>query len=495
MLDYFLPVPSLPASPGPYKVGSCVYEIPITDLPSTSPVPDPNITTLRFRLFYPTAFDASSTQPIYWLPQPQKEWAKAYAEFSGASGLMSYIFSSLTGLLRYTTISAVANAPLLSQDSVFPLLIFSHGLGGNINTYSSILLALASCGIVCATPEHRDGSSPIAFITGEASEGSRSIRYRKLSHKATPENMEARNSQLRIRLWELELLYSALVQLNAGKAVCNIAPESSKVTLPTFESAFNLAPAAVTWAGHSFGAATIFQFVKSVFWSQTLPSSDGEDPNRAEQQPLYTPAENGELADQITAESPVVLLDMWTMPLANGVTKWLWEQPLPCHSRSQVTDERDILPVRTKTISVMSEAFLKWGGNFAKTKAALSARPADLELERQLHNNEGGGAKEAALVSSLSDSSEEGPIRLYYVPKSAHLNQSDFGVLFPRVSKYLAKAEEPNRTIWLNVRAILQLMREAGLKVESLQGGVDELKGDSILRADEPGWKKVALRS
>ena len=302
MLDYILPIPSLPANPGPYKVGSCVYEIPIADISSTSPVPDRDITTIRFRLFYPTTFDASSPEPLSWLPQPQKEWTRAYAEFSGASGFLSHFLSSLTMLLQYTTIPAVVNAPLLPRDSPYPVVIFSHGLGGNINTYSSLLLALASCGVVCATVEHRDGSSPIAFVASHEANESRSIKYKKMSHKATPENMEARSAQLRIRLWELELLYSALVQVNGGKAVRNIAPESQKASLPLLASAMDLSPSAVTWIGHSFGAATIFQFVKSVFWAQTLPSSTGEDPIRADQQPLYTPAENGGLVKQITKD-------------------------------------------------------------------------------------------------------------------------------------------------------------------------------------------------
>ncbi|KAK3062315.1 hypothetical protein LTS18_004375, partial [Coniosporium uncinatum] len=48
---------------------------------------------------------------------------------------------------------------------------------------------------------------------------------------------------------------------------------------------------------------------------------------------------------------------------------------------------------------------------------------------------------------------------------SAHLSQSDFGVLFPRFTKVVAKAEEPERTLKLNARAMLQVMREKGIEV------------------------------
>ena len=124
MLDYFLPMPSLQTPPGPFRVGTSVYEIPTTDIPSTSPVPDPDITTFRFRLYYPTTFDAKSTTPVPWLPQPQNEWTRAYLEFSGASGFLSHVVSSFTTLLKYTTIPAVNNSPVLPRDHLLPVVLF-----------------------------------------------------------------------------------------------------------------------------------------------------------------------------------------------------------------------------------------------------------------------------------------------------------------------------------------------------------------------------------
>ena len=56
-----------------------------------------------------------------------------------------------------TSIWAVENAPVLSMErqKEFPLVVFSHGLGGMRTTYSTICTDLASHGYVVAALEHR----------------------------------------------------------------------------------------------------------------------------------------------------------------------------------------------------------------------------------------------------------------------------------------------------------------------------------------------------
>ena len=54
---------------------------------------------------------------------------------------------------------------------------------------------------------------------------------------------------------------------------------------------------------------------------------------------------------------------------------------------------------------------------------------------------------------------------MFFVQRSQHFNQSDFGVLFPWVAKRVTKAEEPERILELNVRAMVQVIREAGIEI------------------------------
>lgn len=293
-----------------------------------------------------------------------------------------------------------------------------------------------------------------------------------MSHDLTPEIMKERNAQLRIRLWELELLYTALSSLNHGENLTNLAGDN----VPSLAKKLDLRPSKLTWGGHSFGAATMVQFVKSVFWHQTLPKINGETGSESTFEPLYTPAENSGVKHQITSDSPIILLDLWAMPLRGEATMWLWEKPLPCYAVEGST-KRNVL-------AIMSEQFYKWKTLLERMKAVLSKDP--VEYER---------SKGSMVISS------DGP-RLFYAPKTAHLSQSDFGLLFPWATKRLLNAEEPERTLVLNTRAILQLLRENQISVESIKldqtSKVDDiaLNDSSILGEDGniQGWVSVAIQ-
>jgi len=133
-------VPQFPAYKGPYTVASFELEIPVASLPASQRPPDDaeSISTVQFRVFYPTAqkfnpqtpdstqaargsakapknaADGDKTkagwthgwfhrhghheaqQPsksVYWLPEPhQREYLSGYARFMGAgSGLAELI--------------------------------------------------------------------------------------------------------------------------------------------------------------------------------------------------------------------------------------------------------------------------------------------------------------------------------------------------------------------------------------------------------------------
>ncbi len=374
--------------------------------------------------------------------------------------------------LKYTTIPANRDASVLSKGSShrWPVLIFSHGLGGSCNAYSHLLGSLASCGVVCVAPEHRDQSAPVSIIR-QADGSTKILHYKKLSHDPSPEVLSQRNKQLRVRLWELELLYTALSSLNNGEDLKNLAD----TTAPSLSRKLDLGPSKVTWAGHSFGAATVIQFVKSVFWHQTVPKTASKSRSRSRFEPLYTPADNSALKKQITSKPPIVLLDLWTMPLCGDETLWLWEKPLPCYSG-------DDQP-KNNVLTIMSEQFYKWKSLLERMKAVLSRNPA--EQERSKGSN---------------STKSHGP-HLFYSPNTAHLSQSDFGLLFPWATKKWLQAEEPERTLLLNTRAILQLLREEQISVESIKMDEDA-KGDELNLNDDlilaehgniQGWVPVPI--
>lgn len=526
------PLPSLPSYAGPYNVGSTEYEIPISEIDSRASCPGSQVTTIKFRLFYPT--DATSArESITWIPHPQTQWIEAFSSFLGASPGWSRLLNPVLSVMNHATIPALANAPLRKAQQSKPnaLAIFSHGLAGNHNMYSAICGSLASCGVICAAPEHRDGSSPISWIRGPGGKVESEVEYRKYPHNPSAEVFDGRNAQLRIRMWELDLLYSALIKLNEGQTLTNYA--SNKSTYPSLKSSMHLAPGHVSWLGHSFGGATITQFVKSVYYYRSLPSprssekSDGNDWT-----PLYKPPSESILVKQITPNSPVALLDVWTLPFRAPSAQWLWEKPFPCYDRKLSAN------TKTSTVALMSGEFFGYTDMKKRTRALLSPDPVQAERQlaaeakvegaspgpppssphistpphkgnaeksadppfepdtlpapalspdpetsilptsesstrepspSSLSSNEQSPSSSTTSVSALAASNCElvAP-KLFTIPQSAHLSQSDFGLLFPTLTRYLMKAIDPEGTIILNVRAITAVMRNAGLEVRRI---------------------------
>jgi platelet-activating factor acetylhydrolase len=314
-------------------------------------------------------------------------------------------------------------------------LVFSHGLGGSRNAYSHLLGLLASYGVVAIAPEHRDGSAPTSFVKDHNSSKLVPIDYRSIPHHQTKEVEEARDEQLKIRLWELGMIHEALLKIDRGERLPNIASDATAVgtedkeLLHKFAASLDIhRPGSISWAGHSFGAATVVQFVKSVFYRPSKHTGD-------QYRPLYIPGQDSSIVQQITPSTTISLLDLWTLPLRSTFTRWLWDKPLPCYSPDG--------PGGSVVLAILSETFFKWRGNLIQTKRAVSANPSG-DRRNQLSKT---------------------PPYIFYPVKTAHLSQSDFGVLFPWTTKAIFKAEEPERTLKLNVLAIVELMRQNGSEV------------------------------
>lgn len=435
------PTPSFPSYTGPYKVGSIDVEIPTSQLETPGPSDSPctNLSTVAFRIFYP-AREESTQKGVKWIPGPQREVISAYARFLGAGNAFSQIFSVIPQLLYYVTIPVHQNADVLeppTQSKRWPVMIFSHGLGGSRNAYSHICGSVASHGAVVVAPDHRDRSSPISFVhTPDEKEKLKRIEYKKVAHKASTEVYEARDEQLRIRLWELGLIHDALLKIDERIPLKNVAEDQKKTRdgkdmLTMFSRTLNVhEPGAISFAGHSFGAATMVQFVKSVYYR---PQSEHTTTFR----PLLTPSDDSKLVRQVTPTSPVLLLDLWALPIQSPSTAWLRSKPMPCYQSPNGG---------SNLLAILSEAFFKWTANLDATKKTLGKPSAPPPNDSHIRED------------------QPGP-HIFYPTSSAHLSQSDFGVLFPWLTTRVMGAKEPERVLTLNTRAMLQVLRNAGVEV------------------------------
>ncbi|KAL7274031.1 hypothetical protein RUND412_003091 [Rhizina undulata] len=612
------PIPQFPDYPGPYTVGSFEVEISVSSLQTadSQKAPDGSVKTVQYRIFYPAAKSSDvpendvsennkrssawpgwlgygygngggekkidTSRPVRWLPEPhQREYLSAYARFLGASSGFAEIVSHFTRLLHYISLPAIANAPLQTPPegtSTFPLMVFSHGLGGTRLAYSYICSSIASHGVVVVAPEHRDGSGPVSFITtppnhsstnsaSASSSGSDSGRdtevlgtkpesgepgideasaragkgiengtasarsqvdYTAYPHQISDETSNGRNRQLEIRLWELSLIYCSLRKLSLGEI-----PEDSMVSadpspyglglagkslLRMFKGKLDMSPGRVIWAGHSFGSATIIQFVKSIYYTPPPEILKSE-----EFKPLFIPSPGDPLKFQITPESPMFIMDLWCLPLLGKRTSYLFKYPLP---QLAPENNRDGNSARNVLV-VMSEEFWKWRENMRGVRRLLCPHPGrkrggehllwfeqwdddhealfrnvekSLNLEHVVISPAPLGAKEDVRLGGQivpptpcispsprqeCEQSEKEP-RFYYAEKSAHLSQSDFGVLFPRV---IRKAQNPERILKLNVQAAVQWLREAGF-----ERSVREAEsGASIWGEGVEGWNRLEV--
>ena len=307
-------------------------------------------------------------------------------------------------------------------------MVLSHGLGGTRNGYSHLCGSLASHGMVVVAPEHRDGSAPISYISTAKGQPPKTVDYLHLPHNPPKDLLEGvedqRMHQSKIRCWELGLIHDALLNFDGGKVLSNMALPNRTQDPNQSMFASNLdihTPGKISWAGHSYGAATIVQFLKSVYYTpdHTTPSS---------YKPIYAPSRNSAIKQQITSCSPIVLLDLWAPPLFVPRMKWLWQKPLPAY------DTRTGSP----PLAILSEAFFKWRSNLEDTKRALL--PANGQCP-------------------------DVKPHIFYPISSAHLSQSDFGLLYPYLTRRFMKALDPERTLRLNVRAILESLRRSGINV------------------------------
>ncbi|PHH88417.1 hypothetical protein CDD83_7545 [Cordyceps sp. RAO-2017] len=438
------PVPAFPEYTGPFKVGSVDVEIPVAQLDAPSPAPPSaaaDVSTVLFRIFYP-AVPESAEKRISWLPDPQRSHVSALLKFLGIGPAVAETLSYLPRHLNYTSIPAHKNARLREADTEsrrWPTMIFSHGLGSSRNSYSYIAGSLASHGVVVVCPEHRDGSAIVSFVRYSDDPHGRhtAVPFEKISHDTSPQVNEARERQLRVRLWEMGLVHDALLAMDSGRDVANW--NRSTPSLKQFEGRLDIwEPGRIIFAGHSFGAATVVQFLKSVYYAERL---EAQGPAKS----LFRPARDSSIRRQVTEKSVTMLLDMWCAPLLMPSAAALFELPLPLYADVPTAAGGGAL------LAVESEAFFKWTEHLHAKARLLTPDPSASTVTARMYERPGG-------------------VRLrepnfFYVVNSAHLSQSDFGILFPWLTKKFFDAEQPERALRLNLRAQLQLLRTNGVPV------------------------------
>lgn len=431
-------------------------EVPVREPRSFSPIKRDGRHALRLEtvlmtVYYPTTHgdynlknhDSKLSREL-WLGRPRVDVARGYGRFAGIGAFGIPIFVPT----MFTKLPAYRNAPIAdhwapSVDTkaqgvkvkfmagdkpeggpdkpCFPLIMFSHGLGGTRTMYSTVCGEFASYGFVVCAVEHRDGSGPRTYVnhppSGIGSIAEREARgYVDHSPKERHRGYDVidyifpkdnpldtsphgkvdsglRKAQIDLRLAELEEAYHLMTEIHAGGgqgiADRNLRRKGYKsassrgldgIDWSRWKDRFHLHN--VTACGHSFGAATVVEMLRH--------------------------------DDRFNYLSQGIIYDIWgagTLP---------------------PDDDQPEHRIRVPIIAINSEAFTYWPSNYK-------------------------------MVSSLVDETHEepspAPAWLLTLRGTVHISQSDFSLLYPNVSSiFLKMMANPERALDLNINASLEFL-------------------------------------
>ncbi|KAI1771772.1 platelet-activating factor acetylhydrolase, isoform II-domain-containing protein [Hypoxylon cercidicola] len=435
----------LPEYTGPYSVGVMEIEVPVREPRTFSNIKRNHAHALRldtvlFSIFYPC--DASShakkrgkkPTKITWLPRPRALTSKGYAKFFDTPRLPVTAYIAATTM--FTKLPAFRNAKLAgtcagatprassssqSQDTLtengegrsrFPVIFFSHGLGGSRTCCSTICGELASNGFIVVALEHRDGSGARSYVNmpphgnlaaSRETDNTNPENYYKVDYifprdnplDTSPHNTRGvdialRHAQIDMRMAEVEEAYYVLQLLNDGQGDLisrnNLRkkgnPGSSSKGLggidwSDWEGKLFLRNATIM--GHSFGGATTVEIVRQ--------------------------------ADRFPYIGQGIVLDAWACatPKMGEMTHQSLRKPL---------------------LAITSEAFMHWPDNFERL----------------------GG-----FVRETRDSGA--PCWMITIKGSTHLSQTDFAILYPRwMSIFMKTMVNPRRAMYLTVNSSLEFL-------------------------------------
>ena len=483
----------LPHYTGPYNVGYMDIEVParnprpVSDLKRDGK-PVLRLDTALMAVYYPAQLREDLKTPdggetlrrVNWMPRPKIATSKGYAK------MMNMPWIPVTGYLAWTSLftklPALRNAQLAgswpdemlsepgrsgdvarkeeaenikagaaeatygtfksdgSSESSgakhtprFPVIIFSHGLGGSRLCYSAICGELASFGFIVVAVEHRDGSGARTYVSvpndmspsdiesstavlhnhnneDPKGQGHKHVRRRKdkelnpyyvmdyiipkdNAQDTSPHNphgvdKKLRTAQIELRMEEIEEVYYVLEMINRGEgadvAAVNLRKKgnvgSSSVGLrgvnwDDWKDRMFLDN--VTIMGHSFGGATTVQMCRK---------------------------------DALNWVGQGIVLDGWG----------------PGTPEAQGPDDKNRKPL----ICISSEAFMHWKENFDR------------------------------IVEICHEPRQSGALCwMITIVGSTHLSMSDFAVLYPHWMSYLTKTMvNPIRAFYLTVAASLEFL-------------------------------------
>ena len=303
---------------------------------------DPNSkTTRRERKEKQKGKDGKRETDFGFVPYYRKE---------GVDGLMDFMNGFGDGILQLLQEKAhplqdaygVDPLQLNNGEQQFPLVLFSHGLGGTMDMYTELCSQIASTGCVVVALEHEDGSASYASAVTKDEGGHETVDIpykRPLANAKVPYSrqkvLDFRTPMLEHRVEELRKIWDSFVadQAPAEDRANNVETGEDYKLIKKIVAATD--PSKLHLVGHSFGGAT--QLLAAQTWAKQDASARAQvmemavagatsepwSPPSEGVVPSANPGQSSEAQLSLEARPPVPLsitvYDAWNTALSDRV--------------------------------------------------------------------------------------------------------------------------------------------------------------------------------
>ena len=165
-------------------------------------------------------------------PEPYLDFIDLRAKTLASAGNIPEFFPSH---LNYILTNSYKEIPLIESDSLFPILIFSHGITGSRHLHQVMYEYLASRGYIVIAPDHSYDANITIFPN---------LNYADYRSDITghPDSVHIRSMQMNTRAKDISFIIDQIQKLYSGKIKSSL---SGKLNLDR-----------IAVGGHSYGGAT-----------------------------------------------------------------------------------------------------------------------------------------------------------------------------------------------------------------------------------------------